>query len=288
MGIENQLKTVLLLGILTGILLGVGYLLGGMSGLTVALIFSIAMNFLSYWFSDKLVLFMYRAKEIKESDDPRLFKVVREVSGLAGIPMPKVYVISGQFSNAFATGRGPNHAAVACTQGILELLNDNELKGVLAHEISHIKNRDILVSSIAATIAGVISYVAMMARWAAIFGGFGGRDRDNGPNILEFLVLAILTPILATLIQLAISRSREYLADESGAKLMHSGLGLASALEKLEGDIQRKPLMATSTTQTTAHLFIASPFGQAGWLLSLFQTHPPMEERIKRLRRMSF
>ena len=285
MRLGNQIKTVLLLGILTGILLGVGWLIGGYNGLTIALIFSVAINFFSYWFSDKIVLFMYRAKEIKENDEPMLFKIVREVSQMAAIPMPKVYIIPGAFSNAFATGRSIKHAAVACTQGILGLLNDSELRGVIAHEISHIKNKDILVQSIAATIAGIISYIAAIARWGAIFGGFGGRDRD-GPNILEFLVLAILTPILATLIQLAISRSREYLADESGARLMHSGLGLASALEKLDADIKRKPLMSNSTTETTSHLFIASPFGREGWLVNLFMTHPPMAKRIKRLRSM--
>ncbi len=286
MGIGNQFRTVILLGALMGILMGAGYLVGGVSGLTIALVFSIIMNFGAYWFSDKMVLAIYRAKEIKENDNPRLFKIVREVSQLAKIPMPKVYVIPSVHSNAMATGRDYKHAAVACTHGILELLNDSELKGVIAHEISHIKNRDTLIQSVSATIAGVISYVAFMARWAAIFGGFGGRNRDGG-NVLELLVLAILTPILATLIQLAISRSREYLADESAAKTLHSGLGLADALEKLDSDIRQKPLRASSTTETTAHLFIASPFRKGG-LVSLFSTHPPMKERIKRLRNVGF
>ncbi len=183
-------------------------------------------------------------------------------------------------SNAFATGRSPKHAAIACTLGILNLLNEKELKGVIAHEISHIKNRDILISSIAATIAGVISYIAMIARWTAIFGGFGGRDRD-------LLVLAIVTPIIATLIQLAISRSREYLADESAARILKDGSGLASALAKLSADIKQKPLRAMSTTESTAHLFIANPF-RGGGLVTLFMTHPPIEKRIARLKELKF
>jgi heat shock protein HtpX len=287
MSITNQLKTVILLGLLTALLLWVGDLVGGISGLTVALIFSIVMNFGAYWFSDKIVLFIYRAKEIKENENTRLFKIVREVVQIADIPMPKLYIIPSEHSNAFATGRSPKHAAIACTLGILDLLNDTELKGVIAHEISHIKNRDTLIQSISATIAGVISYIAMMARWAAIFGGFGGRDNDKGGNLIELLVLAILTPLLATLIQLAISRSREYLADATAAKTLHSGLGLASALEKLEKDISRKPLAPMSTTETTAHLFIANPFNAKG-LVNLFSTHPSMEQRIKRLRSMNF
>jgi len=228
---------------------------------------------------------MYRAKEVKQG---RLYDIEKEVAMQAGIPMPKVYIIPSQHSNAFATGRDPNHAAIAATQGILDLLTDEELKGVLAHESGHIKNRDTLISTVAATIAGVISYVAMMARWAAIFGGFGGRERDNGHNVLEFLVLAILTPILASLIQLAISRSREYLADASAAKYLRDGKGLASALKKLDEDIKKKPLAFRSTTETTAHLFISNPFGRKGGLVSLFMTHPPMEERIKRLNEMRF
>ncbi|MBR9698985.1 zinc metalloprotease HtpX [Candidatus Woesearchaeota archaeon] len=283
----NQLRTVALLGLLTGLLLWVGNLIGGMQGLTIALIFSVLMNFGAYWWSDKVVLKMYRAKLITETDNPRLYKLVREVSQLARIPMPKVYVLPTQHSNAFATGRNQKHAAVAFSEGIIALLNDSELKGVAAHELAHVKNKDILISSIAATIAGVISYVAMMARWAAIFGGMGGRDRDGG-SAMEFLVLAILTPILATLIQLAISRSREFLADSTGAKFVHSGLGLASALEKLDHDNARKPLKPSSVSETTAHMFISNPFGKRGGIVKLFSTHPPMKERIKRLRSMGF
>jgi heat shock protein HtpX len=278
---NNQLKTVVLLALLTALLLWVGELLGGMQGLIFAGIFVFIMNMVSFWFSDKIVLAMYRAKEVKEHDAPRLHKIVREVVQLAGIPMPKVYIIPSSSPNAFATGRGPKHAAVAATQGILELLDDNELKGVMAHEISHVKNRDVLIQTVSGMIAGVISYVATMARWAAIFGGYGGRDRNN--NGLELIVLAILTPLIATIIQLAISRSREFLADESAAKLLHGGNGLASALQKLQTGIFHNPMRMGN--HSTAHLFISNPFKGNG-LLNLFSTHPPMDERIKRLRRI--
>ncbi len=285
MAIGNQIRTVVLLGLLTGILLWVGNLVGGMQGLTIALVFAIIMNFGAYWFSDRIVLAMYRAKEVKDSEEPELYKIVRDVAHLAHIPMPKVYVVNAPFSNAFATGRSPKKAAVAVTKGIMELLSKDELKGVIAHEISHIKNRDTLIQAVAATIAGVISYVAFMARWAAIFGGFG-RDREGGSGV-ELLVLAILTPILAAIIQMAISRSREFLADESGAKLLHSGFGLADALEKLDKSTKRISLRPNSQTQTTAHLFITSPF-RGGGLIKVFSTHPPIHERTKRLRSMSF
>src|SRR3989339_1429772 len=262
MAIGNQLRTVVLLGLLTGILLWIGSF-WGTTGLTFAIIFAVIINFGAYWFSDKLVLAIYRAKPVAENDAPKLYKIVSEVSQLAKIPVPKVYIVPGNWSNAFATGRDYKHAAVACTQGILELLSEDELKGVIAHEISHIKNRDTLIQAVAATIAGVISYIAMIAKYSAIFGG--SRDRRGGSG-LELLVLAILTPILATLIRLAISRSREYLADESAAKTIHSGLGLASALEKLEKGVMAHPLAVSSTTETTAHLFIASPFRGGGFI----------------------
>ncbi|MBW2972605.1 zinc metalloprotease HtpX [Candidatus Woesearchaeota archaeon] len=279
----NQFKTFVLLLALTVVLLLVGQLVGGMQGLTIAFIIVLLMNGLSYFFSHKLVLFMYRAKEAKESQHPDLFKTVREVAKLANIPMPKVYIIPSDSPNAFATGRNPKNAVVACTEGIMKLLNHDELKGVIAHEVAHIKNRDILIQTIAATIAGVISYVAMMARWAAIFGGFGGdRDGDSG-GILGWLALAILAPIIALIIQLAISRSREYLADETGAKTIHNPLALASALEKLEKGISHNPLRFGNAT--TSSLFIANPFSAKG-LFTLFSTHPPMNERIKRLRKM--
>ena len=285
MGIQNQFKTVILLAALTGLLLWIGSFWGS-AGMTIAFIFAIIMNFGSYWFSDKIVLKIYRAKEVKEKDYPELHSIVREVVHLAKIPMPKVYVVPSQMVNAFATGRDPKHGAVACTQGILDLLDKDELKGVIAHEISHIKNRDTLIQAVSATIAGVISYIAFMARWGAIFGGFGGRDRDGG-SAIEFLVLAILTPLLASLIQLAISRSREYLAAESAAKTLHTGLGLASALEKLESGVKNRPLRPSSTTETTAHLFIINPF-RGGGLVNLFRTHPKTSERIKRLRSINF
>ena len=279
--VVNQLKTVILLGALTGVLLFVGQLVGGASGLTIALIFAIVMNLGSYWFSDKIVLKMYKAKEVKESEAHRLFKIVREVSQAANIPMPKVYIIPSEQANAFATGRNPQHASVAATQGILNLLNDDELKGVMAHEIAHVKNRDILISSIAATIAGVISYVAFMARWAAIF---GGRGRDSG-NLVSLIVLAIITPLIATIIQLAISRSREYLADATGAKIVQNSNGLASALEKLHSDVKRHPMKLGN--QSTAHLFISNPFRTRG-IMKLLSTHPPMDERVRRLNSMKF
>ena len=282
MDLKNQFKTVVLLGLLTGILLWIGSF-WGQSGLLFALVFSILMNFFAYWFSDKIALAVYRAKPVTEKEAPKLYKIVRDVSKRAGIPMPKIYVIPGNWSNAFATGRNPKHAAVAATQGILNLLSDEELKGVMAHEISHIKNNDILIQSVAATIAGVIGYIAMIARWGAIFGG--GRDRKGSG--LELLVLAVITPILATLIRLAISRSREYLADESGAKLITDGKGLASALEKLEVDVKQKPLAVSSATETTAHMMIHNPFS-GGAFISMFMTHPPTKERVKRLNSLKF
>ncbi|MBD3164451.1 M48 family metalloprotease [Candidatus Woesearchaeota archaeon] len=285
MSFQNQFRTVILLGALTGILIWIGSF-WGYSGMALAFIFAILMNFGSYWFSDKIVLKIYRAKEIRESDNPRLFKIVKEVAQLSKIPMPKVYIIPSQILNAFATGRNVNHAAVAATEGILNALGDSELKGVMAHEVSHIKNRDTLIQSISATIAGVISYVAFMARWAALFGGMGGRDRDGG-NTIELLVLAILTPILATIIQLAISRSREYMADEGAARILRSGSGLASALEKLEKGAKRMPLRPTSTTETTAHLFIVNPL-RKGIFVNLFSTHPSVANRVKKLRSMQF
>ncbi len=280
----NQLKTIILLGLLSGLMLGAGVLLGGKSGLTIALIIAALMNFVSYFFSSRIVLFMYRAKEAKKSEHPKLYSIVAEVAKKAGLPMPKVYIIPTQSPNAFATGRNPQNAVVAATQGILHLLNDEELKGVMAHEISHVKNRDILIQTIAVTIATAISYVAQMAQFAAIFGG-GRDDREGGSNIFVVLALAILTPIIATLLQLAISRSREYLADESAAKILHNGHGLASALHKLENGIAAKPMRGTP--ETTSSLFIANPFSMRG-MFTMLSTHPPIDERIKRLNGMKF
>ncbi|PIZ52477.1 protease HtpX [Candidatus Woesearchaeota archaeon CG_4_10_14_0_2_um_filter_33_10] len=278
---QNQIKTVVLLALLTALLLWIGSF-WGTSGLIIGLIFAIVLNFGSYWFSDKIVLRMYHAKQVSESEAPRLHKLVREVTQLANLPMPKVYIVPTKNPNAFATGRNPKNAAIACTEGILELLNDDELKGVIAHEASHIKNRDTLIQVVAATIAGVISYAAMMARWGAIFGGFGGRDRDGGSG-MELLFLAIVTPIIATLLQLAISRSREFLADESAAKTLHNSFGLANALEKLEQGVKKNPLRFGS--QATSCLFISNPF--RGGLLNFFSTHPPMAERINKLKSMN-
>ncbi len=278
--IKNQLKTVVLLALLTALLLWIGSF-WGTSGIIIGLVFAILINFGSYWYSDKIILKMYHAKQVSESEAPRLYKIVREVIQLANLPMPKIYILPTDNPNAFATGRNPNHAAIACTKGILELLNDDELKGVIAHEASHVKNRDILIQTVAATIAGVISYAAMMARWAAIFGGFGGRDRNSG---LELIALAILTPIIAAILQLAISRSREFLADETAARTLHNSFGLASALEKLEQGVKKNPLRFGS--KATSCLFIANPF--RGSLLNLLSTHPPMAERINKLKSMNF
>ncbi|MBL7052066.1 MAG: zinc metalloprotease HtpX, partial [Nanoarchaeota archaeon] len=233
---KNQIKTVLLLGLLTGLFLFIGGLIGGRSGLLIGLIFAGGINFFSYWFSDKIVLKIYKAKEADKSTHSDLYSMVREITQNAHLPMPKVFIVESQQGNAFATGRNPAHAVVAVTTGILQILNKNELKGVLAHEVGHIKNRDILISSVAATIAGVISYIAMMARWAAIFGGFG-RGNDKGGNIIELLVLAIVAPIMAMIIQFAISRSREFLADETGARLTKDPFSLASALEKISSNV---------------------------------------------------
>lgn len=286
MTIKNQIKTALLLGSLTGLLLFIGAAIGGQQGLLIGLIFAGAMNFFSYWFSDKIVLFIYRAKEADKKQHAPLYEMIKDITKQAGLPMPKVYLVATPQANAFATGRNPKHAAVAVTTGIMQLLNEKELKGVLAHEVGHIKNRDILISSVAATIAGVISYIAMIARFGAIFGGLGGRDEQGrGVNILELLVLAIIAPLMAMIIQLAISRSREYLADATGAQLVKDPEGLATALEKIHANVAHHPFQAIGKTEATAHLFIHNPFKGSG-LVNLFSTHPSVEERVKRLRAM--
>jgi heat shock protein HtpX len=280
MGIFNQVKTVLLLGLLTGIMLAIGQFFGGATGLTIAIIFAVLMNFGSLFFSDKIILFMYKAKPISKKDAPKLYSIVEEVAQASNMPMPKVYEIPSEAPNAFATGRSKNHAAVAVTRGILKLLTRDELKGVIAHEFAHIKNKDMLIQTVAATIAGVISYLATMAQWAAIFGG--GRDDDRG-NIFGLLALAIITPIIAMIIQLAISRSREYLADETGAKIVKNPNHLADALLKLESGCAHNPLRMGS--EATSSLFIVNPFSAKG-MMHLLSTHPPMQERVKRLREM--
>jgi len=279
----NALKTTLLLGLLTGFLLVIGQYLGGQNGMILALVFAGVMNFVSYFFSDKIALSMYRAQPVTREELPRVYQVVERLAGRMGIPVPKVYVIPSDSPNAFATGRNPQHASVAVTQGILNLLNDEELEGVLAHELGHVRNRDILISSIAATLAGAITVIARMAGYAAMFGGYrGSDDRERGGGAFGALFMMILAPIAAMLIQLAVSRSREYAADDTGAHLTGNPYALASALRKLDEYSRRVPLPATPST---AHLFIVAPFlGMGGLnLASLFSTHPPIAKRIERL-----
>jgi heat shock protein HtpX len=274
---NNSLKTVLLLGLLSGVLLVIGELLGGSQGLVVAFGFAIVMNFVSYWFSDKIVLKMYRAQEV--GPDHRLSVMTRRLATQASLPMPKVYVIPDMSPNAFATGRNPNHAAVAATEGIMRLLNDQELEGVLAHELAHVKHRDILISSVAATIAAAIMMMARMAQFAALFGGGAGRDDRQGSNPIALLATIIFAPLAAMLIQAWISRAREFVADAGGARIAGSPHGLISALRKLESGAKQIPLDANPAT---AHMFIMKPFS-AGGLLSMFSTHPPTEQRIQAL-----
>ena len=280
---SSILKTTFLLSALTALLLLLGDLFAGPTGVKFAFVFAAIMNIGSYWFSDKLVLMSYRAQPIAESDAPELYQIVRRLAQRAGVPMPRIYRIPSDSANAFATGRNPSHAVVAVTDGILRLLDWEELEGVLAHELGHVFNRDILVSSIAATLAGAIMMLARTAQWGAMFGGVGGRDdREGRGGGLVLLVAAILAPIAAMLIQLAVSRAREYGADESGAKLCGKPEALASALEKLAIQSGRIPLAASPAT---AHLFIVNPLSRQ-FLANLFSTHPPIEERIERLRRM--
>ena len=279
----NRIKTYFLLGILSVILV----FLGGMFGknwLIISLIFAFALNWVSYFYSDKIVLAMYRAREISYSEAPAIHRIVEELAQTAGIPKPKIYLIPSSTPNAFATGRDPAHASVAVTEGILDLLTEEELKGVLSHELTHIKNRDILVATVAATIAAAITFIARMVQWAAIFGGVGDDEREGGIfGLLALLLFAILAPIAALIIQLAISRSREYMADEGGAKICGNPLYLASALRKLAYGVKRNPMR--NVNPSTSHLFIVNPFS-AKTIFTLFSTHPPLEERIKRLERM--
>jgi heat shock protein HtpX len=279
----NQFKTFLLMLVLTGLFILVGTAIGGRNGAIYAFIFAALMNFFAYWFSDKIVLRMYGAQPVTQSEAPELYQIVAELVNKASLPMPKVYIVENDTPNAFATGRNPEHAAVAVTSGILRILSKEELMGVIGHELSHVQHRDILISSIAATIAGAISMLASMARWGAIFGG--GRSSDDeggGGNILFVLLFTMVASVAAILIQMAISRSREYLADEGGAHLSNP-LSLAKALGKLEVAAQRIPMDANPST---AHMFIVNPL-RGGGVLSLFSTHPPIEERIARLEEMA-
>lgn len=280
----NTLKTGFLLAVMTVLFLLVGEAVGGRNGMVMAFGIAVLMNFGSYWFSDKIVLRMYGAKEVTEAEAPQLHGVVRRLSLAAGLPMPKVYIMPTDSPNAFATGRNPQHAAVAVTEGIVRILSADELEGVLAHELAHVKNRDILVGTVAATLAGAVMMLARFAQFAAIFGG-GGRDRDEegGGGILGLLFMAIVAPLGAMLVQMAVSRSREYLADETGAKVCGKPMSLARALEKISGASRAVPMGASPAT---AHMFIVSPL-TGGGMLSLFSTHPPVEKRVERLRAMT-
>jgi heat shock protein HtpX len=279
-----MLRTTILLAALTGIIMAIGQLLGGTQGLTLAFVFAVIMNFGSYWFSDKIVLAAYGAREVSEAEAPVLYRIVHNLALRDGMPMPRLYIIPSDAANAFATGRNPQHAAVAVTEGIMRLMNERELTGVLAHELSHVKNRDILISSIAATLAGVIMMIARMAQWSAFFGGMGRSDeREGGGGALGLLVMAIVAPIAAMIIQMAISRTREYAADETGAHTSGDPLGLASALRKLGVASERIPLDASPQT---SHLFIVNPLSGRS-LMQLFSTHPPLEDRIARLEAMA-
>lgn len=279
----NALKTTALLGLLTGLILVVGEYLGGQQGMLIALAFAGVMNFVSYFYSDKIALAMYRAQPVTREQLPRAYNIVERLTQRVGLPMPKIFVIPTESPNAFATGRNPGHASVAVTEGILNLLNDEELEGVLAHELGHVRNRDILLSSIAATIAGAITFLARMAMWGAMFGGYGGRDdREGNGGAIGMLAMMILAPIAAVMIQMAVSRSREYGADATGAHFTGNPYALASALRKLDAYSRRLPMAASPTT---AHLFIVQPLlgmGGMNWA-NLFSTHPPIAKRIERL-----
>jgi heat shock protein HtpX len=281
---NNNIKTLFLLAGLTALMVFLGKLIGGQTGMMVAFVIAVGMNFFSYWFSDKMVLRMYNAQEVDPSQAPELHQIVEELAREAGVPKPRVYVVPTESPNAFATGRNPEHAVVAVTEGILRLLTPTELKGVLGHEMGHVKHRDILIQTVAATLAGAIMIVADMAKWGAIMGAGSSREGENrgGMGNLGMLVMAIMAPFAAMLIQMAISRSREYLADEAGAQFSHNPESLARALEKLAYGVQAAPMQASPATEP---LFIVNPL-TGGGLMSLFSTHPPIEERIARLRAM--
>jgi heat shock protein HtpX len=276
----NYFKTTILLAVLTAFILWIGNLFGGTQGMVFALIFAGGMNLISYWYSDRIVLKMYNAQEVNENSEPELYGTVRDLAGQARMPMPKVYIIPQDSPNAFATGRNPEHAVVAVTNGLLKIMNKEELKGVLAHELAHVNNRDILIGTIAATLAGAVMVLASMARWSAIFGGFNRDSGGGGSSIIGLIAMSIFAPMAALVIQMAVSRSREYEADSSGAKLAGHPEGLAKALEKLGAYSKKLPMDANPST---AHMFIVNPL-TGGGLSSLFSTHPPLEERIAKLR----
>jgi len=275
----NNFKTVILLAVMTAFIVWVGQMMGGTNGMLIALILAAGMNFFSYWFSDKIVLRMYKAREATPEEAPQVYETVKKLTVRAGLPMPKIYIIPEESPNAFATGRNPEHAVVAVTEGLLKLMNREEVEGVLAHELAHIKNRDILIGSIAATLAGAIMVLANMARWAAIFGGSRRDNENGGGGIIGLVVMSIMAPIAAMLIQMAISRSREYIADSTGAGFAGNPKGLAGALAKLGAYSGRLPMNANPST---AHMFIVNPLSGKS-LMNLFSTHPPLEERISRL-----
>lgn len=279
----NFLKTTILLATLTGLLVAIGGLIGGTGGMIFALIFAGVMNFTAYWFSDKMALRMAGARQIQESDDPRLFAMVREVAELSRMPMPRVYIIQNDSPNAFATGRDPKHGVVAVTTGIQRLLTDRELRGVLGHEMGHVKNRDILTSSIVATVAGAISMIAQMLMWSSLLGG-----RRDEQNPLVTLGVILIAPIAASMIQFGISRQREYAADKTGAEVTRDPEALASALEKLQRGVEMRPMQDTPAQEAVSALYIVKPFSmRSGGMSKLFSTHPPLEERIRRLRNMN-
>ena len=282
MGLVMWLRTGLLMAILTGLLMGIGYLFGGPNWAFMMFLFSLAFNFITYWYSDKIVLGWYNARIVDESEAPELYAIVRDLAERAGLPTPRVAIIPSETPNAFATGRDPKHAVVAVTTSLLKLLNRDELEGVIGHELTHVKNRDMLIGTFAAAMAGAIIQLAYWARWIAIFGGFGD-DRD-GDNVIVAILIAILAPIAAMLIQAAVSRSREFLADEGGARLSGKPQALASALMKIEGAVRYRPMREGNPA--TAHMFIINPFRGMS-IANLFSTHPPTEARIERLRKIA-